>query len=331
MCMNNELRDIITERERLGQSWLFVKDGSPLVGYPSKRTKHFLYAFFAVVSLHIIYTTSYPILPMASLFLSMFILVMMVRYFYAILYLFRPMDKGYFIIGYPYPLLALCLYTIRFVFFACFVMIVVYEITGDYIDISDSYNILHIMPDIWEYSGAKITDEPYGLANTIHIITYYFCDYVVFPFILVFGVILILVWIYDLERIVHCNIPKNSPEIKRIESALKCKAIMEVLGNVFNEWGKIKLFALTVFMLLMNWAFLSFPEPAFEEGTSPWVGVVLLENGAYYILFSIAINIALNLLFPILCVSPLSLIIVMLYYYYKYMRIHNITGDIDDE
>ena len=168
-------------------------------------------------------------------------------------------------------------------------MVIIYQLTGKYIDISNYYNILDLFPNIFDYTGSNITDKPYELANTIYILIYYTHIYIIFPFWNIMCLIIIIKLRKDIKNIVSMD--KKSESLQRyyifMQYFKECSGIA-----ITGDWAKIKILGfILVSLLFMYWA-IATPEMYFEEEYSTWIGIgtISLDYGAYYILFPIFTN-----------------------------------------
>ena len=192
------------------------------------------------------------------------------------------------------------------IFLLCVFMITAYEFTGWYIDISTYANILHIFPYLWDYSGNTITQEPYGLANTIYVIVYYSVKYVFLPFWFVYGIVSFLQWHFKIKHILNTDNGKVSQMIQNIEQK-DPKQFMK--KHKFMD-GVIAIFAL----LFVLWVFtLSFHE------SDPMGYPFTLMNGAYTLSYSLFMVLAAFMFFLVgMFMIPMK--IITLYYYQKFLQ-----------
>lgn len=278
--------------------------------YLSKKVKRLLYGIFISLSLHIFLNTSYPILPISALFLIMLMLVLMVWIPHLIRYPFYSVPKGENV-SFFYNII---IYLMLFVIFLCSFMVIVYEVTGWYVDVSKYYNILDIYPHIWDYSGANVSQEPYGLANTVNIILYY-SGQVIIPLWLMTLFIAFIRAFGDLRKMVREADTATIQEMRMLVNNLN-----NHFGDMNRVWNRIKIFLFSLGGLLMVMMMsLSVDNTSFQEGFSPWMGTIDISRGAYYILFTVANHFVGIVLAPILLLSGIYWNL-LIYHYFKYFK-----------
>ncbi len=279
-----------------------------------------------LLSLHIAFTTKFfpvPILFTFFVFAILFYLRLMPISFYCSNTFLRDVRDisgmkendgldmaAYFLHEHRLPVVVLVFIYLQItIFLLCVFMITVYEFTGWYVDISTYANILHIFPYLWDYSGNTITQEPYGLANTIYIIVYYSMKYVFLPFWFVYGVISFVQWHFKFKHILHTD---NEKVIQMVQH------VAQKYPKEFEFKYKVQNYGLCVFGILpVLWIFTL----SFEESVRLWYPFVL-TNGAYTLLFSLFITLGFFMFFLAgLFIIPMQM--VTLYYYEKKIAILN--------
>ena len=184
----------------------------------------------------------------------------------------------YFLNGflYPYNIYRKCKYlailptVIIFCFMMCLSMIIVYEVTGLYIDISNYYDISLLFPNIWEYSGNTVDVEQYAFANTIYTILYYSIKFIIIPISLTVFVICGYRWLQDFRLSLR-------------DGSLDFYCISDLKRNPQKiRYRTFFSYILTMFLIL--YAVLNMFEIAFKE-----ISITYLNDSPYIMLTSLFI------------------------------------------